>query len=92
VDSIWAHLFARSGETAVSVFVATVEDFSIPTGLQEVREGGYLFRTGSVGDVAVVIWQGHPDGVVCAAAARIDVRELVSLARRVEDLMQKAPT
>jgi anti-sigma factor (TIGR02949 family) len=91
VDSIWAHLFTRSGGTPVSVFVAAMLDFRIPAGLEVVREGNYVFRTGTVDDVAVVIWQGHPEGVVCAAVARTDVRELVSLARRLEDLMQKAP-
>jgi hypothetical protein len=87
VDSIWAHLFAEAEGMPVSVFVAPAEGLDLESGFEPVQLGAFRFWTAQEGDVAVVVWHWHPTGVVCAAAARTEVRRLLAMVNRVEESM-----
>lgn len=89
VDSIWAVLFARQGSVPISVFVATQADFPIPAGLREITVHGHSFHVAESNGLALVLWEYHPDGLVCAAVARASADRLIQLVLAVEELMMK---
>ena len=90
VDSIWSVLYAETQGTPVSIFVAPESEYPVPAGMERVELGGYEFWTAEVDGMVYVIWEYHPDGVVCAAVARGEMQKVLRLVVSAEDLMKQA--
>jgi mycothiol system anti-sigma-R factor len=90
VDSIWSVLHAEADGVPLSVFVADAHDFPVPAGMKEVKVGDYTVWTAEEPGLVYVVWEYHPDGLVCAALASGDMESVLRLVQQVEDLMLKA--
>jgi mycothiol system anti-sigma-R factor len=90
VDSIWSVLYAEAEGMPLSVFVADARDFPVPDGMKEVHLGDYTVWTAEEPGMVYVVWEYHPDGLVCAAVATGGMDSVLELVRRVEDLMHQA--
>jgi len=90
VDSIWSVLHAEAEGIPLSVFVADARDFPVPAGMKEVHLGDYTVWTAEEPCMVYVVWEYHPDGLVCAAVATGGMESVLKLVRRVEDLMHQA--
>jgi mycothiol system anti-sigma-R factor len=89
VDSIWSVLFAEAEGIPLSVFVADARLFPVPEGMKEVQLGDYTVWTAEEPGMVYVVWEYHPDGLVCAALASGDMDTVLRLVRQIEDLIQK---
>lgn len=90
VDSIWSVLHAEADGVPLSVFVADAREFPVPSGMKEAHVGDYTVWTAEEPGMVYVVWEYHPDGLVCAALTSGDMDSVLKLVQQVEDLMLKA--